>query len=78
VEQDRQGAAPPGEGALVVGVGVGDGEVTSDVDGLAGDVVGGGGVLGPAVGGGVLGPAVDGDALDDLLAGGAVDNGELD
>ncbi len=54
---------------LVVGVGVGDEEVTADVDGLVGDVVGGG-VLGPA-------GAVDGDALGGVLAAGAVDGGAL-
>jgi len=64
-EQDGQGAAPPEGDALVVGVGVGDEEVTADVDGLAGDVVGAG-VLGPA-------GAVDGDALGGVLAAGAVD-----
>lgn len=49
----------------MVGVGVGDEEVTADVDGLAGDVVGAG-VLGPA-------GVVDGDALGGVLAAGAVD-----
>jgi hypothetical protein len=49
----------------VVAVGAGDEEVTADVDGLAGDVVGAG-VLGPA-------GAVDGDALGGVLAAGAVD-----
>ena len=44
---------------------MGDEEVTADVDGLAGDVVGAG-VLGPA-------GAVDGDALGGVLAAGAVD-----
>ena len=49
----------------MVGVGVGDGEVTADVDGLAGDVVGAG-VLGPAgtVDGGALGGPLDGGAVD--------------
>jgi hypothetical protein len=64
-EQDGQGAAPPEGDALVVGAGVGDEEVTADVDGLADDVVGVG-VLGPA-------GAVDGDALGGVLAAGAVD-----
>jgi hypothetical protein len=69
-EHDGQGVAPPEGDALVVGVGVGDGEVTADVDGLAGDVVGAG-VLGPA-------GAVDGDALGGVLAAGAVDGCALD
>ena len=68
-EQDGQGAAPPEGDALVVGVGVGDEEVTADVDGLAGDVVGAG-VLGPA-------GVVDGDALGGVLAAGAVDGWAL-
>jgi hypothetical protein len=66
----RQGAAPPEGDALVVGVGVGDGEVTADVDGLAVDVVGAG-ELGAA-------GVVDGGALGGLLAGGGVDGGALD
>jgi hypothetical protein len=69
-EHDGQGAAPPEGDALVVGVGMADGEVTADVDGLAGDVVGAG-VLGPA-------GAVDGDALGGVLAAGAVDGCALD